>query len=73
MRHALTQRRDDGVEFEVADNGSGFDPREQSGGFGLTSMRDRIAAVGGELEIVSAPGQGSRMRGSVPESAEPST
>ena len=60
------QRRDDGLEFEVGDDGPGFDPREQSGGFGLTSMRDRIAAVGGELEISSAPGQGARVRGTVP-------
>jgi PAS domain S-box-containing protein len=59
-------RHDEGVEFEVADDGPGFDPREQSSGFGLASMRDRIAAVGGELEIISAPGQGARIRGIVP-------
>jgi hypothetical protein len=32
------------------------------------AMRDRIAAVGGELEIVSAPGGGSSIRGRVPAS-----
>jgi PAS domain S-box-containing protein len=57
--------RDDGFEFEVADDGPGFDPREQSTGFGLASMRDRIAAIGGELEIASAPGEGTRVRGVV--------
>ena len=67
------KRRDDGFEFEVCDDGPGFDPYEQSGGFGLTSMRDRIAAIGGTLEITSAPGQGARVRGIVPESAAPST
>ena len=41
---------------------------EQSKGFGLASMRDRIAAVGGELEIDSAPGEGTRIRGSFPAS-----
>ena len=61
-----TKRRDEGFEFEVGDDGPGFDPREQSGGFGLTSMRDRIAAIGGELEISSAPGQGAHVRGTVP-------
>jgi PAS domain S-box-containing protein len=62
----LLKRRDDRVEFEVCDDGPGFDPSEQSGGFGLTSMRDRIVAVGGELEVISAPGQGSLIRGIVP-------
>jgi PAS domain S-box-containing protein len=65
------KRHDDGLEFEVADDGPGFDPREQSSGFGLASMRDRIAAVGGELEIISAPGQGSRIRGIVPHRGAP--
>ena len=59
------KRRDEGFEFEVADDGPGFDSREQSGGFGLASMRDRIAAIGGELEISSAPGQGAHIRGIV--------
>jgi signal transduction histidine kinase len=65
------KRHDDGLEFEVADDGPGFDPREQSSGFGLASMRDRIAAVGGELEIISAPGQGSRIRAIVPDRGGP--
>jgi signal transduction histidine kinase len=65
------KRHDEGLEFEVADDGPGFDPREQSSGFGLASMRDRIAAVGGELEITSAPGQGSRIRAIVPDRGGP--
>jgi PAS domain S-box-containing protein len=65
------ERHDEGVEFEVADDGPGFDPREQSEGFGLTSMHDRIAAVGGELETISAPGRGSRIRGIVPNRGAP--
>jgi PAS domain S-box-containing protein len=65
------ERHGKGVEFEVADDGPGFDPRERSSGFGLTSMRDRIAAVGGELETISAPGRGSRIRGIVPHRGAP--
>jgi signal transduction histidine kinase len=34
-------------------------------------MRDRIAAVGGVLEIISAPGRGARIRGIVPRSDAP--
>lgn len=59
------ERRDDGFEFDVGDDGPGFDTRAQSGGFGLASMRDRIAAIGGELEIVSAPGEGAHVHGNV--------
>jgi len=32
----------------------------------LTNMRDRLAAVGGALEISSAPGEGTAIRGRVP-------
>ena len=67
------KRHGEGFEFEVIDDGPGFDPREQSGGFGLASMRDRIAAIGGELEIIAAPGQGTRIHASVPKRAAPST
>jgi signal transduction histidine kinase len=33
---------------------------------GLTSMHDRIAAVGGELEIDSRPGRGTRVTVTIP-------
>jgi signal transduction histidine kinase len=59
--------KDDGtLLFEVSDSGAGFDPREASEGIGLTNMRDRLGAVGGTLEIESAPGKGTRLRGAVP-------
>jgi signal transduction histidine kinase len=56
-----------GLAFAVADDGAGFDPaRPGDEGIGIVSMRDRIGAVGGELTIVSAPGQGTTVRGAVP-------
>jgi signal transduction histidine kinase len=36
-------------------------------------MQDRIGAVGGDLEIVSSPGRGTTVRGTVPEAASRST
>jgi signal transduction histidine kinase len=58
-----TRRR---VLLEVVDNGTGFDPGLASGGLGLTSMRQRAAAVGGMLRVSSAPGAGSTIRMEVP-------
>jgi len=38
-----------------------------SNGVGLVSMQDRIGAAGGDLEIVSSPGRGTTIRGTVPD------
>ena len=64
---SVTFRERDGVlDFEVADNGPGIQPSAKWSGMGFTSMRDRVGAVGGELEIVSSPGVGMTVHGSVP-------
>jgi len=47
--------------------GAGFDPAERSEGIGLESIRDRVGALGGELQLVSAPGEGTHIRGTVPD------
>ena len=54
------------LAFEVADNGMGFDASTVRKGSGLVNMRDRIDAVGGTLEIRSAPGSGTRVFGTMP-------
>jgi len=61
---SLEQR--DGLRFEVRDNGRGFDPGRASAGAGLTNIRDRIGALGGEVTVASEPGRGVVVRGSVP-------
>jgi signal transduction histidine kinase len=58
-----TRRR---VVLEVKDDGRGFDPALPSGGLGLASMRERAAAVGGVLQVTSAPGSGTRVKLAVP-------
>lgn len=48
----------------VADDGRGMEQRPErcaQQGFGLTSMRERASAIGGELKIDSRPGEGTRV------------
>jgi signal transduction histidine kinase len=52
--------------FEVRDSGVGFNSRTASRGSGLINMRDRIEAVGGEVQVSSRRGRGTSVRGSVP-------
>jgi signal transduction histidine kinase len=52
--------------FEVADDGRGFDPSVTPRGTGLQGMADRLDAIGGRLEVRSAPGEGTRVIGRVP-------
>jgi signal transduction histidine kinase len=61
------QRVGNDIVFEAADDGPGFRPDEASDTLGLTSMRDRVGAIGGELEIVSSPQAGTCVRGRVPD------
>jgi signal transduction histidine kinase len=54
------------LSFEVEDDGGGFDVATTPRGSGLTNIADRVDALGGGLEISSAPGRGTRLRGTVP-------
>jgi signal transduction histidine kinase len=58
-------RQNGELAFEVTDDGRGFE-RRGSLGDGLRNMRDRISAAGGELDIVSARGRGTRVSGHLP-------
>lgn len=56
----------------VSDAGCGFDPGEHLGkwtghsGFGLRSVRERMANLGGEMDIDSSPGNGATVTLGVP-------
>ena len=52
---------DDEAWVEVEDDGRGFAPGE-SPGMGLTGMRERALALGGELEVRSEENAGTRVR-----------
>jgi signal transduction histidine kinase len=52
------------VVLEIADDGTGFDPDRvrERGGFGLRSMEERVARLGGKLTVQSKPGAGTTVR-----------
>lgn len=51
-----------GLSLTIADDGKGFDPKTpRRGHYGVTTMRERAAKVGGEATIDSTPGQGTRV------------
>ncbi|HYR30059.1 MAG TPA: ATP-binding protein, partial [Thermoanaerobaculia bacterium] len=68
VRHAsVTVEAGDGtLQVLVEDEGVGFDVSAVRAGAGLGGMRERVAILGGELEIVSAPGSGTRVSAQLP-------
>ncbi|HWQ33355.1 MAG TPA: chemotaxis protein CheB [Blastocatellia bacterium] len=63
----LLERRDVHAVMIIEDNGLGFDPQAlQNRSLGLVGMRERATAVGGTLEIESAPGGGTTIFVKVP-------
>ena len=59
---------DGGLQLAVRDDGAGFDPAvdENRRSLGLTSMRERVHLLRGELDIESAPGRGTTVVAWVP-------
>lgn len=54
------------LRLAISDDGRGFDPATAVPGSGLANLRHRAAALGGRLEMVSAPGTGTRITLEVP-------
>ncbi len=53
----------------VEDDGDGFDSTASNDGYGLTGMRERVEGLGGEFELDSAIGEGTRLVVRLPLSA----
>lgn len=68
MRADVTlEQDDDAVHVSVSDDGSGFDPgTSPHGTHGLAGMRHRLRSCGGELQITSIPGRGTRVSARIP-------
>jgi len=58
---------DEELVLDVHDDGRGFDPRAaRRGRWGMTTMRERAEAAGGQLHVDATPGQGTRIHARVP-------
>jgi signal transduction histidine kinase len=60
--------RDGSIEAHVRDDGEGFDPDQRADGFGLIGIRERLALVGGTVEVTSRPGEGTEIAATIPSS-----
>jgi PAS domain S-box-containing protein len=77
-RHASATRAkvimsfvEDSLTFTIKDNGKGFNTEAlgETEGLGMTNMQERATLVGGQFDIQSAPGKGTRITFTVPLSA----
>jgi signal transduction histidine kinase len=65
-------QRDQGdLAFSVSDDGPGFQKETTPYGMGLQNIADRLAALGGSLDVRTAPGEGTTVLGWVPGNATP--
>jgi signal transduction histidine kinase len=69
---------EDQVALDVHDDGQGFDPvilsrppDQNRGGFGLHTMRERLAQLGGQLIVESSPGEGTTLAAQIPMEVKP--
>jgi|GEM_PF-741826 len=70
-RVELRRLPEDQIELVVSDQGVGVDPtqigkQQTKGGFGLFNIRERLESLGGQMQIDSTPGQGTRVTLRVP-------
>ena len=59
-------RRKSEILAQVYDDGCGFDAGNVRGGVGLSGMRERVAEIGGRIEIETGPGRGTLVKVWIP-------
>jgi signal transduction histidine kinase len=59
-------QQDGHLLFSVVDDGIGFNPKGAVTGTGVQNMKDRIASLGGRLNLESQPGKGTTVSGRLP-------
>jgi len=66
------ERKDSIISASITDNGKGFDlnkvlhPESPERGFGIIGMQERVSFLGGQIDIQSRPGFGTRIHIEVP-------
>ena len=58
--------QDGKIRFHLSDNGTGLKTEDFKSGFGLTTMRDRVRNLGGEMYIISEPEEGFELHVELP-------
>ena len=54
------------VQVIVSDDGIGFDVKCKANGMGLRTIKERVESIGGEVSIISAPGEGTKVIITIP-------
>jgi signal transduction histidine kinase len=62
----LVKEADGAIQIALGDDGDGFDTGGPTAGRGLRGMRERIELLGGEIEVSSKPGEGTKVSARVP-------
>jgi signal transduction histidine kinase len=60
------ESRDDRYIVRIEDDGKGFTPSREARGIGLIGIEERVAGMGGTLELTSGPGSGTKLYLSIP-------
>jgi signal transduction histidine kinase len=68
------ERTPDACVLEIRDDGHGFDAQAiRKTSFGLAGMEERVLMLGGQIEVLSAPGAGTAIKVSLPDRQAAST